>query len=317
MRWLRGGQRRRGQLGVIVPRSKFVVLALFCAGLVLGPGAVPAMSASSTKYVDCLVGSDDRDGSSLTSAWKTLTRANKATLRPGDSLLLARGCAWSGQRIDAGWVGTRDAPITIGAYGTGASPRITGGLNQNVKITGAWQIIQDIDVVGVASSTSSCGQTFGEHYGFNLQPGAHDNTVQRSSATAELAGVHIAGGAVRNHILHNDLIGNSMLKSFSTNPEADQGAWGLLLNGDDNEIAYNAFSGNTAACANGQLPLAQQVDQHLRGAGQLDPPQREPRPRVLRARQLGPPPDDGHPLRLQRLLHPHGRVPLRHDARRR
>src|SRR5690606_17119409 len=47
-------------------------------------------------YVDCSAGKDGNPGTSPALAWKSINKANNATLRPGDSLLFKRGCAWQG-----------------------------------------------------------------------------------------------------------------------------------------------------------------------------------------------------------------------------
>ena len=41
-----------------------------------------------TYYVDCSAGNDNGIGASPATAWKTLSRANKAKLQPGDQVVL-------------------------------------------------------------------------------------------------------------------------------------------------------------------------------------------------------------------------------------
>ena len=65
-------------------------------------------------------------------------------LRPGDSLLLLRGCRWQGPLLVT-WSGTADAPITVGAYGTGQRPIIENAF-QDIFVTGDWFVIQDVHV---------------------------------------------------------------------------------------------------------------------------------------------------------------------------
>jgi hypothetical protein len=214
-----------------------------------GDGGAPAAGVS--YYVDCGPnGSDSYAGTSKTAAWKTVTRANSAPLGPGDRLLLRRGCVWNSQRLEAGWTGLSTAPIVISAYGKGAKPLIKNGLNQDVRVTGSWQIFDHLSVSFDATQFTTCGEPLGDHYGFNFQPGAHDNTIRWSEAFGEMAGIHIAAGASKNRVLHNDIHDNRVLVSFNANPEVDQGAWGVLVNGDYNEIAYNSFHDNAAVCQN-------------------------------------------------------------------
>ena len=77
-------------------------------------------------YVDAQAGSDQNDGRSTRSAWKSLARVNATVFRPGDCILFKAGCRFVGQLHPQG-SGTADAPITIDSYGGGDKPRIDGG----------------------------------------------------------------------------------------------------------------------------------------------------------------------------------------------
>ena len=87
---------------------------------------VPAAASASTYYLDCSKGSDNNAGTSTSSAWKTIARANLQTYLPGDSILLMRGCVWSEPGFKARGNGAVGSPITLADYGTGALPEIIG-----------------------------------------------------------------------------------------------------------------------------------------------------------------------------------------------
>lgn len=72
-------------------------------------------------------GNDGNVGTSEGSAWATIARANSALsdLKPGDRLLFKRGDVFYGT-IKILKSGVTGSPITIGAYGTGDKPVITG-----------------------------------------------------------------------------------------------------------------------------------------------------------------------------------------------
>jgi len=72
-------------------------------------------------------GNDSNTGTSEVSAWATISRANSALaeFNPGDRLLFKRGDVFYGTLIITK-SGTAGSPITIGAYGTGNKPIITG-----------------------------------------------------------------------------------------------------------------------------------------------------------------------------------------------
>jgi polysaccharidase protein len=81
----------------------------------------------STFYVDSRIGSDASDGSAST-PWASIDAVNRAGLQAGDTVLFARDATFNGT-IDLHASGAAGAPITFGAYGTGADPLITGGNN--------------------------------------------------------------------------------------------------------------------------------------------------------------------------------------------
>ena len=87
---------------------------------------VPAGAFATTYYVDCKRGSDTNNGTSTSTAWKTIARVNLNTYLPGDSILLKRGCVWSEPGFKAQGNGTVASPITLADYGAGALPEING-----------------------------------------------------------------------------------------------------------------------------------------------------------------------------------------------
>src|SRR4051794_21491543 len=98
-----------------------LVLVVACAATAW---AIPATQAATaqTSYVDCVSGKDSNAGTSISQAWKSVSRANQANLAPGAKILFKRGCTWSKAPLMVKWNGTASQPITIGAYGTGNKP---------------------------------------------------------------------------------------------------------------------------------------------------------------------------------------------------
>lgn len=96
-------------------RSSTIILTLH-AGL-----------AMATDYHVRPGGDDAANGTSPTTAWRTIERVNQHTyqFQPGDRILFERGGTYRGEII-GGMSGTADAMITIGAYGVGARPIIKG-----------------------------------------------------------------------------------------------------------------------------------------------------------------------------------------------
>ncbi|KJH70053.1 discoidin domain-containing protein [Aliterella atlantica] len=209
-----------------------------------------------TYYVDCNNGSDTNDATTPSTAWKTLTPVNRwdntLTLNPGDSLLLKRGCTFSGP-LNARWTGSSSAPIAIGAYGSSSlsMPALDGGdSNEVVKITGQYQIFEYLKVrankPGTSANASKCkGQPVGWRTGFDTRSGSSHNIVRYSEASGLTAGIRFGEGSYSNKALHNKLTFNNVMDNLtSQKKDDDSGAWGILLNGDRNEVAYNYFEGN-------------------------------------------------------------------------
>ncbi len=101
------------------------MLAILSSLAVMGAFSIPAY-AGTTYYVNNRAGSNCSDDGphTRTRPWCTFTPVNSIkTLSAGDKILLARGSTWN-QELSLAGSGTPAEPIVLGAYGTGASPRI-------------------------------------------------------------------------------------------------------------------------------------------------------------------------------------------------
>jgi parallel beta-helix repeat protein len=234
-----------------------IVIAL--AGVFLMKPLSPSASAAATTYyVDCTAGNDNNAGTSASTAWKSVSRANQATLNPGDQLLLKRGCTWA-QQLKAKWNGTASQPIVIGAYGSGALPKLQNNQDGNVRITGSYQTIENLQTYNSPSSygqiLSSCNnQPVGWVIGFNFAGGSN-NTLQNSLATHAAMGVSLTGSANNNRILHNQFINNDGAWELPSSSQGIRGGTGIGLTGTGNVIAYNHFEGNTTLCNNESVSI--------------------------------------------------------------
>jgi hypothetical protein len=90
---------------------------------------LPRFVHGTTYYVDAVNGDDGNDGLSEPNAWQTLGKLDATTFYPGDHILL-HGGHWFGDGTN--WTldgkGTRTRPITVGQYGNGTRPIISGAL---------------------------------------------------------------------------------------------------------------------------------------------------------------------------------------------
>ena len=80
---------------------------------------------NATNYYVSNSGSDGNSGTSESLAWKTLTKVNSFSFKPGDQILFERGNVWTGTIVVKS-SGTSGSPILYGAYGAGANPVISG-----------------------------------------------------------------------------------------------------------------------------------------------------------------------------------------------
>jgi hypothetical protein len=86
---------------------------LLLAGALLAPALA---HAAATYYIDALHGDDRAAGTSPAEAVRTLERASRLSLAPGDQLLLAAGQTHSGSLILEDVAGSAGAPITVGSF---------------------------------------------------------------------------------------------------------------------------------------------------------------------------------------------------------
>jgi acid phosphatase type 7 len=185
-------------------------------------------------YLDCQ-GDDSKDGKAPTTAWRSLGKAAGATLNPGDGLLLASNCSWTGT-LNIPW-----NRVAVTSYGSGTKPIINSSATagQIVNITGDNNSVENLQAI--VNSTAG-----GTTAGFYIAASAQGNTLQASIARGAYAGVYLAEGATGNKILRNELRDNKMM-NIRAGTNDDAGAFGVLIWGNDNEIAFNTFSGHVAS----------------------------------------------------------------------
>lgn len=105
---------------------KKTVGVLLCLALLLCVclPAAGGTSGGTSYYIDSVDGSESGDGLTPETAWKTVP-VTECTLGPGDSVLFRRGGVYDCTLTVTNSRGTKNAPITITAYGEGAAPILT------------------------------------------------------------------------------------------------------------------------------------------------------------------------------------------------
>jgi len=98
--------------------------ALLCGLLLLYAGTPPLIASN---FFVRPHGDDGAKGDSTNAAWRTIERANRAHLEPGDRLLFEGGRSFAGNLViskeDAG---TSNAPVVIGSFGEGRATILAG-----------------------------------------------------------------------------------------------------------------------------------------------------------------------------------------------
>jgi hypothetical protein len=216
-------------LAVPVPA---VDVSMSAAAAPVPAAAVPVSAvaaAGAVYYVDSKAGKDSAAGTSEATAWRSLRRVNATELRAGDTVRFKRGSDWPGALRLRG-KGSPASPISIEPYGRGTAPRISGRGAACVVITGLY-----VRVVGLRAGNCQWAGfvVIGDHNELN---GVH--------ADHNVTGVHFGGAynILRNSVLSD----NDRMSVNDKGGDNDSGAFGVLLNGDDNLVVGNVITGSYA-----------------------------------------------------------------------
>ncbi|MEV0389476.1 right-handed parallel beta-helix repeat-containing protein [Nonomuraea sp. NPDC050643] len=210
------------------------VLASFLPAVPSAALAQSGAQAGTTYYVDSKAGDDGAAGTSAATAWKSLDNVNAAELKPGDTVSFKRGSRFTGPLTLAA-KGTAAKPIVVQAYGTGALARISGGENDCVVVNGNhWRV----------SGLRASGCRWA---GFEV--GGDSNELIGVQADRNIAGVHVTPSGSRNTVRDSVLTDNNKMSVNDDGGDNDSGAFGVLLNGDDNVVTGNTISGSFAKSA--------------------------------------------------------------------
>ncbi|MDA0646452.1 MULTISPECIES: right-handed parallel beta-helix repeat-containing protein [Nonomuraea] len=193
--------------------------------------AQAAAHAGTTYYVDSKAGDDAADGTAADRAWRSLDAVNAADLKPGDTVAVKRGSSFTGSLVLAA-KGTARSPITVKAYGKGALPRI-GGRDANCVVVAGdhWRIS--------GLRASNCAWA-----GFEIK-GDH-NVLSKVQADRNVTGATVTPSGSRNTIKDSTFTRNNRMSVNDKGGDNDSGAFGILLNGDDNLVTGNTITGSHA-----------------------------------------------------------------------
>jgi hypothetical protein len=138
----------------------------------------------------------------------------------------------------------------ISAYGDGAPPVIQNASNE-IIVAGSYLTFDGLSFRSDPERVDAgCdNQSVGRRTGVLLGPTAHDDRVVNSRFTSLSTGVWVRPGAHHNQVSGNDFTDVNMMLTLTpknVHGNDDSGADAFLVEGDDNDIAYNTISGAMA-----------------------------------------------------------------------
>jgi hypothetical protein len=190
-----------------------------------------ANGATTTTYYVSPSGSDASHGTTPGRPIRSLRRASHLALEPGDQVLLERGARFSG-RLAIRRSGTAGAPITVGAYGTGVKPVITGDC---LEVRGSYVTMTDLTV---AHCTSDGIWTDGT-----------GNVITHVESLHNVQGIDVGTHAENTRVVRSYLHDNDRMAPNTPGAFDDWGAVGMVVRGDGTEVAHNRISDNWARSA--------------------------------------------------------------------
>jgi hypothetical protein len=176
---------------------------------------------SGTTYYVSAGGSNGASGRSPGAAWRTVGRANAASLHPGDGVLFEGGRTFEDTALSPERSGTADKPIVYGSYGSGDA-RLPKGIYM-LDVSGL--AFQYLEVSGPAQAVlaSEHGQS-------------SDITIERMTISDTRIGINVANDVDKRWTIRENQISHT-------------GDSGMILLGTDFSVTGNAIldTGNASS----------------------------------------------------------------------
>ncbi|WP_211268689.1 right-handed parallel beta-helix repeat-containing protein [Actinoplanes subtropicus] len=200
----------------------------------LGSAHRGGFAAAVTFYVDATGGNDANAGTSSAAPWKSLAKVNATTFHAGDQILLKAGQVWSGQLWPKG-SGATGSPIVLGAYGSGARPRIDGAsrVTSTVKLHNQqyWEI-RGLEITNIAPATGTPGANLKDLRGIHIDG---DNGQTLNHLYVDGVYVHDVSGQV--NWIGGDTTGNAPGVTFQTGWDRSKKTGGIVFDTTVPDIA--------------------------------------------------------------------------------
>jgi hypothetical protein len=220
-----------------IRRAVGAVVATFASVAVLPLGTADEASAvGRTTYYVSPSGSDSASGTDASHPFRTVGRVSNLYLEPGDQILFERGGSWTG-KMEMWHSGSAANHITIGAYGPANRPRPRLTNNRNdfcMMVGGSYITVSGLTVWGCRTGIWTRGT---------------QNLITRVEATDNMHGVEVDSGSEGVRVISNYLHDNTHMAPNTPGEFDDYGAVGVVVMGDNTEVAYNRISGNVGPSA--------------------------------------------------------------------
>jgi hypothetical protein len=218
--------------------SNYSYRAMFTQRDVLG-----AVSGT-TYYVDATSGSDNNNGTSTSTAWRTMDKISGRTFQAGDTILFKRGETFtSNNAMRLRGDGNSSQRITLGSYGSGDWPvfRNTDGSNWKPTITAGddwWRITEvEVDNPSHASVLVEIG----------IEVGGNNNLIDGCSITQTGVGIAVSGD---NLEVAECYMGDLKAVVSDPAPDNDFGANAFLITGSNGVNIHHSTFENIGAPTN-------------------------------------------------------------------
>ncbi|WP_165390728.1 right-handed parallel beta-helix repeat-containing protein [Pseudoduganella lutea] len=226
-----------------MPRFLQVLVAGLCLAAAAACAAPGATGTAAGYYLDSAAGSDDNPGT-RERPWKSIERANRAVLKPGEGLYFARGRSWAGA-LRVAQSGTERQPIVVSSYGKGRAPRLSNpfhawSMGRVIEVFGSHVVVENLylhdtptpppDNPPVPWKESAQHRGVTQLAALFVDRGAQRVTVRNNEFVNTPVGVRVRGA-------HSRVVNNLFRDSGKITEQ--WGAIAVSIVGPHNEVAYN------------------------------------------------------------------------------
>ncbi|MBO0730934.1 MAG: right-handed parallel beta-helix repeat-containing protein [Acidimicrobiaceae bacterium] len=191
----------------------------------------PVQSIQKQFYVDASAGNDSWPGTEPR-PWRTLAKVSAFRFQPGDTILLRRGDTYTGQ-LTLDDSGTASQPVTVGAYGAGSRPVVTGTAKVGVTMSA--------NHVDVSQLTIRDSRTVG------VMVTGDDDRLRDLRVTKNAEGIEVAASVTGTRISGSWIAHNQKMEIDTPGGNDDHGANGVVIKGTNTRVSDNFFARDLSA----------------------------------------------------------------------